>query len=95
MVWVRVLDATLESAKGLRLTRGVNEMRNLKLKQVLPVDTETETLQKFSQADRGLHSVSGSTGTEAPAATLLHSVKDTPDSMSWAICTKSAVQTVS
>ena len=53
-------------------------MRNLKLKQVLPVDTETEKLQKFSQADRGLHSVSGSTGTDAPAATLLHSVKDTP-----------------
>jgi S-adenosylmethionine decarboxylase len=53
-------------------------MRNLKLKQVLPVDTETETLQDFSEADKGLRSVSGSAGPDAPIARLFHSVKDTP-----------------
>ena len=53
-------------------------MRNLKLKQVLPVDTETETLQKYSQGAAGLRSVPGSSGADGPAATLLHSVKETP-----------------
>lgn len=59
-------------------------MRNLKLKQVLPVDTETETLQKFSRATRGLQSVSDS-AVAAPAhhsdgstSPMLHSVKETP-----------------
>ena len=53
-------------------------MRNLKLKQVLPVDTETETLQKFSQANAGLRTVPLSAGIESPAANLLHGVKETP-----------------
>ena len=58
-------------------------MRNLKLKQVLPVDTETETLQKFSEASNGLRAVSGSAdnGAVAPDASttpVLHSVKETP-----------------
>jgi S-adenosylmethionine decarboxylase len=53
-------------------------MRNLKLKQVLPVDTETETLQKFSEANGGLRSVSGSATPDASTAPMLHSVKETP-----------------
>lgn len=53
-------------------------MRNLKLKQVLPVDTETETLQTFSQANHGLLDESGSVGPDASITRALHSVKDTP-----------------
>lgn len=53
-------------------------MRNLKLKQVLPVDTESETLQKFSQASNGRHSTSGSAGPDASKTRPLQSVKQTP-----------------
>jgi len=53
-------------------------MRNLKLKQVLPVDTETETLQDLSQADKGLRSVSGIAVPGASTTPLLQSVKETP-----------------
>ena len=77
LVWVRVLDATL----GLkpRLTEGDSEMRNLKLKQVLPVDTETETLQKFSLAENGLRLASeNSHVADAGSTPALHGVKETP-----------------
>ena len=53
-------------------------MRNLKLKQVLPVDTETETLQKFSLAENGLHLASESGVADAGSSLALHSVKETP-----------------
>jgi S-adenosylmethionine decarboxylase len=54
-------------------------MRNLKLKQVLPVDTETETLQKFSGPDEGPRAVLGPVdGSEKSAKSILHSVKETP-----------------
>ena len=53
-------------------------MRNLKLKQVLPVDTESETLQKFSQASNGHLNASGSADPDASTARPLHSVKETP-----------------
>ena len=50
-------------------------MRNLKLKQVRPVATETETLHKNGD-DLGLHLV-GHSSQESPLVGL-HSVKDTP-----------------
>lgn len=59
-------------------------MRNLKLKQVLPVDTETETLQEFSQVTSGLHAVSGvgdaghAESHDTSIKPLFHSVKETP-----------------
>ncbi|MGD2141796.1 MAG: adenosylmethionine decarboxylase [Burkholderiales bacterium] len=53
-------------------------MRNLKLKQVLPVDTETETLQKFSMADNGLRLASDNALSSASSSPALHSVKETP-----------------
>ena len=53
-------------------------MRNLKLKQVLPVDTETETLQKSSMADNGLRLASESGVADAHSSIALHSVKETP-----------------
>ena len=53
-------------------------MRNLKLKQVLPVDTESETLQKFSQASNGHRSTTGSAGSDASTTRPLQSVKETP-----------------
>ena len=53
-------------------------MRNLKLKQVLPVDTESETLQKFSQASDGRPNASSAVGADAATARVLHSVKETP-----------------
>ena len=53
-------------------------MRNLKLKQVLPVDTETETLQEFSQAGDGPRTVLDTTGTDGSTTPRLHSVKETP-----------------
>ncbi len=53
-------------------------MRNLKLKQVLPVDTETETLQDFSRAGDGPRTVSDSAGADQSTVRLLHSVKETP-----------------
>jgi S-adenosylmethionine decarboxylase len=53
-------------------------MRNLKLKQVLPVDTETETLQEFRETE-GFHNVSAATGLDTTSKTpALHSVKETP-----------------
>ncbi len=53
-------------------------MRNLKLKQVLPVDTETETLQRFTDAE-GFRTVSKTTGLESTTKTpSLHCVKETP-----------------
>lgn len=53
-------------------------MRNLKLKQVLPVDTETETLQEFKVAE-GLRTVSTTAGLDTTTKTpALHSVKETP-----------------
>jgi S-adenosylmethionine decarboxylase len=53
-------------------------MRNLKLKQVLPVDTETETLQEFSQASNGLRTVLDTAGTDGSTTPRLQSVKETP-----------------
>ncbi|NIO39860.1 MAG: hypothetical protein GTO41_06510, partial [Burkholderiales bacterium] len=53
-------------------------MRNLKLKQVLPVDTETETLQNYPQARDGLHAVPGTLSPDTSTPGLLHSVKETP-----------------
>ena len=53
-------------------------MRNLKLKQVLPVDTETETLQEFTEAE-GFRTVSRTAGLDTiPKTPGLHSVKETP-----------------
>jgi S-adenosylmethionine decarboxylase len=53
-------------------------MRNLKLKQVLPVDTETETLQGFKEAE-GFRTVSMTAGLDTTTKTpSLHSVKETP-----------------
>jgi S-adenosylmethionine decarboxylase len=53
-------------------------MRNLKLKQVLPVDTETGTLQEFKEAE-GFHTVSTTAGLDTTTKTPnLHSVKETP-----------------
>jgi len=53
-------------------------MRNLKLKQVLPVDTETETLQEFKKAEC-FHNVSTAAGLDTTRNTpALHSVKETP-----------------
>jgi S-adenosylmethionine decarboxylase len=53
-------------------------MRNLKLKQVLPVDTETETLQEFTEAE-GFRTVSKTAGLDTTTKTpSLHSVKETP-----------------
>jgi len=53
-------------------------MRNLKLKQVLPVDTETGTLQTFSLADNGLRLASQSAVADASSHPELHKVKETP-----------------
>ncbi len=53
-------------------------MRNLKLKQVLPVDTESETLQKFSQVRDDRRIASGSAGPDASTTRPLQSVKETP-----------------
>lgn len=53
-------------------------MRNLKLKQVLPVDTETETLQEFKEAE-GFRTVSTTAGHDTTTKTpSLRSVKETP-----------------
>jgi len=53
-------------------------MRNLKLKQVLPVDTETDTLQDLKGTD-GSFSNTETTGFAATTnAAVLHSVKETP-----------------
>lgn len=53
-------------------------MRNLKLKQVLPVDTEAEKLQEFSPASHGRLRVSSAVGADTSTTRLLHGVKDTP-----------------
>jgi S-adenosylmethionine decarboxylase len=53
-------------------------MRNLKLKQVLPVDTEIETLQEFKEAE-GFRTASTTAGLDLTTnTTRLHSVKETP-----------------
>ena len=53
-------------------------MRNLKLKQVLPVDTEIETLQEF-QGAASPHIQSKTAGLDTTTNTpSLHSVKETP-----------------
>lgn len=53
-------------------------MRNLKLKQVLPVDAETETLQVLHETE-GLRTVSTTAGLDTTRKTpVLHSVKETP-----------------
>ncbi len=53
-------------------------MRNLKLKQVLPVDTEIETLQEF-QGAASPHIQSKAAGLDTTTNTPgLHSVKETP-----------------
>ena len=52
-------------------------MRNLKLKQVLPVDTETDTLQNFKGTD-GFRTVSKTAGLDTNTKTPgLHSVTET------------------
>ncbi len=53
-------------------------MRNLKLKQVLPADTETETLQEYKGAEN-LRTESGTAGLDPSTKTpRLHSVKEMP-----------------
>ena len=52
-------------------------MRNLKLKKVRPVATETETLHKNGD-ELGLHLVGGSSVEESQPSGLLHGVKETP-----------------
>jgi hypothetical protein len=52
-------------------------MRNLKLKKVRPVATETETLHKNGD-DLGLHLVGGSSVEESSSRASLHKVKETP-----------------
>jgi S-adenosylmethionine decarboxylase len=54
-------------------------MRNLKLKKVLPVATETETLQKSTQeSDVGLHLVTDSVESVRQSSPDLQGVKETP-----------------
>ncbi len=53
-------------------------LRNLKLKQVLPVDTETETLQNVTEVV-GFRAATGTAGRDTPTRTpRLQSVKETP-----------------
>ena len=60
-----------------RITEGDCDMRNLKLKKVRPVATETETLHKNGD-DLGLHLVGGSSVEESSSRASLHKVKETP-----------------
>ena len=60
-----------------RITEGDRDMRNLKLKKVLPVATETETLQK-TEDQTGLHIVGAASIDAGSDVVHLHHVKETP-----------------